>query len=178
MSENWTLYDRLERMAVVQSRVADPLTLPGDVRIEVDAVEYRADPAGAKMGLIALYLAQQAHEGGFTDNVTVILTRFIVDATVDINDLFDHAFVEAREFPEWTEQRADRYPISTRTEGATIQAGSHREDGKWLYTVNKFEAYRRGNVAYLLQCTGTTMSTRLEKWSALNDMVSSAHFDD
>lgn len=166
-------------MAVVRSRVTDPRTLPGDVRIEVDADDYRADPSGTRSGFIGLYVAQQAPEEDFTDNVAVILTRFVVDATVAVNDLFDHAFAEARELPDWTEQRADRYPTSTRTEGTTLQAGSHRrENGSWLYTVTKLEAYQRGNVAYLLQCTGTTISTNLATRSTLIDTVSSARFDD
>lgn len=179
MSKTWTLYDRLGRMAVTQSRVTDPRTLPGDVRIELDAADYRADPAGSHLGLIALFHPRQAPEGDLTDNVAVILTRFVVDATVDVNDLFDHAFTEARTFPNWTEQRAERYPIGARTQGGTLQAGSHRGDsGSWLYSVNKFEAYQRGNVVHLLQCTGTTISTDLATRSILIDTVSSARFDD
>lgn len=179
LSENWTLYDRLERMAVSQSRVVDRRTLAGDIRIQMDDIGYRADPSGAQLGLIGLYLEQQVSERGFTDNIAVILTRFVVDATVEVNDLFDHAFAEARALPDWTEQRADRYPISTRTQGATLQAGSYRRDtGTWLYTVNKFEVYQRSNVVYLLQCTGTTISMDLAKWSTLIDTVTSARFDD
>ncbi|EON30620.1 hypothetical protein GTC6_21810 [Gordonia terrae C-6] len=164
-------------MAVVQSRVTDPRTLAGDVQLAIGA-NYRADPSGTDIGLLGLYFAENPAEPLFKDNVALILTRCVVDATVDVNDLFDHAFAEARALSDWTEQRADRFPISTRTQGSTVQAGSYRHNGAWLFTVNKFEAYQRGNVVYLLQCTATTASTELATWSTLIDTVVSARFDD
>ncbi|WP_439031219.1 LpqN/LpqT family lipoprotein [Gordonia terrae] len=166
-------------MAVVQARVTDPRTLAGDVRLEIGTADYQTDQSGSELGLFSVFVAGRSADPGFRDNVVVVLTRFVVDATVDINDLFDHAFNAARAFNEWTEQRADRYPIGTRTSGATVQAGSYLDSsGRWLYTVNKYAAYQRANVAYLLQCTGTTASTDLTTRSTMIDTVGSARLED
>lgn len=179
MSNEWSIYERLHRMAVSHARVVDPRTIAGDVRLDVDPARFRPDPSGFKLGFFALFSAYQGTETAFRDNVAVVLTRFIVDSTVDVNDLFDHAFVEARSLPDWTEQRADRYPITSRTQGASIQAGSFRDPaGQWLYAVSKYELYQRANVACLLQCTGTTSSEDVSTWTALIDAVSSARIDD
>jgi len=166
-------------MAVSHARVTDPRTVAGDVRLDIETAGFRPDPSGSQLGMFALFTTVQGIEPDFKDNLAIVLTRFVVDSTVDVNDLFDHAFVEARSLADWTEQRADRYPITSRTQGASIQAGSYRDSaGRWLYTVNKYEVYQRANVAYLLQCTGTTVSQDISTWSTLIDAVSSVRFDD
>ncbi|MGV9709991.1 LpqN/LpqT family lipoprotein [Gordonia sp. NPDC003424] len=173
-----TIYDRVALMAVSQARVIDGRTVAGKVHIDLDASwqEQLTDP---EAGLLKTFIAADSMPGCFRDNVVVILTRFIVDATVDVNDLLDDAFAEARALPEWMEQRADRSPISDRTEGSTIQSGSfHDPDAGWLFTVTSYVLYQRANVVYLLQCTGTTASTTATDWSTVIKAVQSCRLDD
>ncbi|MBM7280151.1 LpqN/LpqT family lipoprotein [Gordonia rubripertincta] len=166
-------------MAVSHARVVDPRSIAGVVQLDIDPARFHPDQSATQLGLFALFSAEQDHETGFKDNVAVVLTRFVVDSTVDVNDLFDHAFIEARSLSGWIEHRADRYPITSRTQGASIQAGNYQDPaGRWLYSINKYEVHQRANVGYLLQCTGTTISQQRSAWSELIDSVSSARFDD
>ncbi|GAC66758.1 hypothetical protein [Gordonia soli] len=166
-------------MAVSSARVVDPDTVAGAVTVGPLPPGFVIDLGAPGMGLFDLFLGPPVAHGEFRDNVVVGLTRFVVDATVDVNDIFDDAFTEARGLPEWIEQRADRGLVGGRTQGATLQAGNYRDAaGRRLHTVTKYEAYQRGNVVYFLQCTGTTASDDVALWSSLVHTVHSARLDD
>lgn len=178
MTEIDTIYRRLDRMAVAQARVVDRRTIPGTVTVEIDGNQWRREESGADLGYLDLYVRNEP-TGTFHDNVFVAMTRFVVDATVEVNGLFDDVFASARALPDWMEQRADRAPVSERTEGAALQSGCYRDrDHGWLYTVTRYVAYQRGNVAYLLQMSATTASQRSPDWAALTRIVQSVRFDD
>ena len=159
MSDLDPLGERLRLMAVSQAKVTDHRSVAGIVRVDVDHAAYQRDPAAARCGLLDRYVATAHADRGGHDAISIALTRFIVDSSVDVNDLLDHAFVESRSLPGWIEERADRYPISDRTEGGTIHAGHWvGPEGRSRYLVNKNVLYQRANVVYLLQSSATTAS--------------------
>ncbi|MGC4960947.1 LpqN/LpqT family lipoprotein [Gordonia sp. DT101] len=173
------LYERVRLMSVAAARVIDPRTIAGDIRIDASALEWQEDPSGRQLGYLRILVAPESPLASFRDNIFLVLTRFIVDRGVDVNDALDEAFNDARRLSDWTEQQAERFPITDRNEGGTIQAGSYRDDSAgWLFAVTKHVLYQRGNVVYLLQCTGTTASETAERWSSLLRTVKSAYLDD
>lgn len=179
MSDLDPLGERLRRMAVSQAKVTDHRSVAGIVRVDVDHAAYQRDPAAARCGLLDRYVATAHADRGGHDTISIALTRFIVDSSVDVNDLLDHAFVESRGLPGWIEDRADRFPVSNRTEGGTIQAGHWvGPDGRSRYLANKDVLYQRANVVYLLQTSATTASTSPTVQAGLQDIVVSAHLED
>ncbi|MEE3851758.1 LpqN/LpqT family lipoprotein [Gordonia sp. LSe1-13] len=166
-------------MAVSMARVVDPQTIAGTVCLDAEMAAWQEVSSGRELGYLTTLVGPSDVLTTFRDNVIVVVTRFIVDSNVDVNDALDDAFTEARHFPHWSEQRAERFPVTDRDEGGTIQAGSYRDEGSgWLFTVTKYVFYQRGNVVYLLQCTGTTASESVDAWSALTNTVKSAHLED
>ncbi|GAA3710287.1 hypothetical protein GCM10022238_26510 [Gordonia hankookensis] len=166
-------------MSVTAAPVVDPRTIAGDIRIDAPASEWQEDPSGRQLGYLRTLIAPESPWASLRDNIVLVLTRFIVDHGVDVNDALDDAFNDARRLPDWSEHQAERFPITDRNEGGTIQAGSYRDESAgWLFAVTKHVLYQRGNVVYLLQCTGTTASDTAEHWSSLLRTVKSAYLDD
>lgn len=178
MSE-FGIYERVRLMSVSMARVVDPRTVPGRIRLDLDLLGWHEDGDHRESGYLRLALADPSTTQAFRDNVFVAVTRFVVDCGIDVNDCLDEAFHEARLLPGWTEQQADRYPISGLNDGSTIQAGSFVDDNVgWLFTVTKYVLYQRSNVVYLVQCTGTTASEQAAELSSLIRTVKSAHLED
>ncbi|AZG47193.1 LpqN/LpqT family lipoprotein [Gordonia insulae] len=166
-------------MSVAAARVVEPRTIAGTIRIDAAQTDWQEDPSGKELGYFTTLVAPDSPLSPFRDNIFLVLTRFIVDHGVDVNDALDEAFTDARLLSGWTEQQAERFPITDRNEGGTIQAGSYRDQtAGWLFAVTKYVLYQRGNVVYLLQCTGTTASETADRWSALLRTVKSAHLED
>ncbi|WP_238421024.1 LpqN/LpqT family lipoprotein [Gordonia sp. 'Campus'] len=179
MTLAWTLSDRLHRMAVSHARVTDPRSVAGTIHIDLDHAAYVRDPDAAHRGLLDLFIGTGPGGTDHRNNITVALTRFIVDSTVDVNDLLDHAFADLRRLTDWTETRADRYPIDNRTRGGSVQAGHYAgTTGDRRFLVHKHVIYQRANVVYLLQCSGTTASDSAVARSTLSDAVVSTRLDD
>ncbi|WP_431817623.1 hypothetical protein [Gordonia jacobaea] len=140
------ILDRLTRMAVSARRVTDPMSVPGEITIDLDdAWESAQSP-----GCLRLFVAGNGCEG----TIAIVLTRFIVDHHTDLGALLDHAPVEARALPDWDEDDVVTTPRGFRTEGASLQTGTYLDLGERRFCALRYEVFARGNVAYLVHTTG------------------------
>ncbi|MYR08902.1 hypothetical protein GTV32_22450 [Gordonia sp. SID5947] len=159
-------------MAVAASRVTDERSIPGEVLIDVDRDIWRRANAA---GYLHLFIADHGNDG----TVAVVVTRFVVDHGADVSRLIDHAFVEPRALPEWSENEATRTQPGFRTEGSSMQTGTYVGDDQTWYCAIRYAAYRRGNVAYLLHTTGTAPAREGETFRrSIASAVSSVRFED
>ncbi|MFC4745483.1 LpqN/LpqT family lipoprotein [Gordonia hankookensis] len=166
------ILERLERMAVTASRVTDERSIPGEVLIDVDRDVWRRATAP---GYLQLFIADHGNDG----TVAVVVTRFVVDHGADVSRLIDHAFVEPRALPGWTENEATRTQPGFRTEGSSMQTGTYVGDDQTWYCAIRYAAYRRGNVAYLLHATGTAPAREGDMFRrSIASAVSSVRFED
>lgn len=173
------IYDRVRLMAVSVVRVTDPDTIPGKVQVSVDPRRWCADPDAATMGALMQYDPRPRLRSHARGGLTVAFTRFIVDAGIDVNDLLDDAFTDARRRPGWTELSAVRGPITDRTAGSTRQIGTYLDSsGDRYFSATRHVLYQRANVVSLLDCSGWTASEDDRERSALTEMVESAWFED
>lgn len=165
-------------MAVSAAAVIDARTIAGDIRMHADQAEWLEVPTGDS-GHLTTLVAPTDPTMRSADTMTVTMTRFIVDWGVDVNDGLDDAFEDMRQLPGWTEHRVERFPITATTEGGTVQAGTYMDESVgWLFAVTKTVLYQRGNVVYLLRCTGTTVSESADHRDSLAHSVRFVHLDD
>ncbi|OBA38130.1 MULTISPECIES: hypothetical protein [Gordonia] len=140
------ILDRLTRMAVSAHRVTDPMSVPGEITIDLDD----AWQAAQSPGCLRLFVAGNGCEG----TIAIVLTRFIVDHHTDLGALLDHAPVEARALPDWDEDDVVTTARGFRTEGASLQTGTYLDLGERRFCALRYEVFARGNVAYLVHTTG------------------------
>lgn len=140
------ILERLTRMAVSAHRVTDPMSVPGEIVIDLaDSWQTAQSP-----GCLRLFVAGHGSEG----TIAIVLTRFVVDHHTDLTALLDHAPVEARGLPDWVEDDVVTSPRGFRTEGASLQTGTYLDSGERRFCALRYEVFARGNVAYLVHTTG------------------------
>ncbi|MFI9503457.1 LpqN/LpqT family lipoprotein [Nocardia sp. NPDC052566] len=173
-----TIYEALGSVAISSHRVTNPRSIPGAVVIELDPDAWE-ELSGESSGYLRVYGLKSAEQSGFRSNVVVVLTRVIVNNGVDLADLVEHAFVDARRLPGWREEQAQVWPAANRHSGWSVQAGLYQSGEQSLYTVTQYAVYQRANVGYLLQATGTTAEADRSRYGSLIDkVVRSVNFED
>ncbi|MVU81594.1 hypothetical protein GPX89_30685 [Nocardia sp. ET3-3] len=172
-----TIYAALNSIAHQPHRIVDPSIIPGRILIDLDPTVW-AEFDGRDAGYLMVFAAENEPPQQFRTNLVVVLTRAIVNSGVDLfTTVIGHAFTEARGLPGWEEERVLTCLPEYRHSGWSIQSGTYRADDLTLYTVTRYAAYERGNIAYLLQVTGTT-ADRSRFGSLLDDIVYNTAFED
>ncbi|WP_405132915.1 hypothetical protein [Nocardia sp. NBC_01388] len=171
-----SIYAALDAIAISTHRVADPRTIPGHIRIDLDPSTW-IEIDGAEAGYLILAAVEDELPQQVRTNILVVLTRAIVDTSVDLFTVFDSAFAEARQLPGWTEDQAVIRPPAYRHSGWSFQSGTFAAGDLTLYTMTRYAVYQRGNVAYLLQATGTT-EDRARFGTLLDTIVYNTVFED
>lgn len=109
-------------MAVTHARVVDPDMVAGTIRIDINNDEGLRVPAAPDLGCYARYESKKPTAAS-QDTLQIVLTRFVVDTNVEVNDIFDCIEQDMRSLPKWTEHLALRDGATDRTEGAALQSG-------------------------------------------------------
>ena len=165
------ILERLTRMAVSAHHVTDPMSVPGEITIDLDD----SWQAAQSPGCLRLFVSGHGSEG----TIAIVLTRFIVDHHTDLSALLDHAPVEARALPDWVEDDVVATPRGFRTEGASLQTGTYLDTGERRFCALRYEVFARGNVAYLVHTTGLVpLRAGREFCREIVTAVSSVRLDD